>query len=92
MLGAEFMASTISFLEQLVRDTGKPEAEVVAMAVESGVRQLWRERVLDRYLRGEISRQQAAETVGMDWVDMADRQRRAMEEDVEWGLAKTSTP
>jgi len=86
------MASTISFLEQLVRDTGKAEAEVVAMAVESGVRQLWRERVLDRYLRGEISRQQAAETVGMDWVDMADRQRRAMEEDVEWGLAKTSTP
>ncbi|MBU4273260.1 MAG: hypothetical protein KKE86_03755 [Planctomycetes bacterium] len=84
--------STGSFLEQLVRDTRKPEAEVLALAVEAGVRQLWREHVLGQYLRGEISRQQAAETVGMDWVDMAERQRRAMEEDLEWGLAKTSSP
>ncbi len=83
--------STVSFLEQLVRDTGKPEAEVMAMAVEAGARQLWREHVLGQYLRGEISRQQAAETVGIDWVDMAERQCRAMKEDVEWGLAKTST-
>ena len=86
------MSSTVSFLEQLARDTGKPEAEVVALAVEAGARQLWREHILGRYLRGEISRQQAAETVGMDWVDMADRQHGAMEEDVAWGLAETSKP
>ncbi|NLF06676.1 MAG: hypothetical protein GX594_01680 [Pirellulaceae bacterium] len=86
------MSSTASFLEQLVRDTGKPEAEIVALAVETGARQLWREHVLGQYLRGEISRQQAAETVGMDWVDMAERQHVAMEEDIAWGLAENSKP
>jgi len=84
--------STGLLLEQLVRDTQKPEAEVMALAIEAGARQLWREHILGRYLRGEIDRQQAIETVGIDWVDMAERQHRAMTEDIRWGLDKISSP
>lgn len=79
-----------SVLEQLVRDTQKPEAEVIALATEAGLRQLWREHLLGRYLRGELDRQQAIEAVGIDWVDMAERQHRAVAEDIQWGLEKTS--
>jgi hypothetical protein len=38
----------------------------------TGLRQLWRERIFGRYLRGEISRDEAIETAGIDWVELAD--------------------
>lgn len=85
------MSVAASLLEDLIRDTHKPEAEVMALATEAGLRQLWREHLLGRYLRGELNRQQAIEAVGIDWVEMAERQHRAMAEDVQWGLDKTSS-
>lgn len=78
------MASAASYLEQLVRETHKSETEVMAMAMEAGLRHLWREQVLNRYLRGEITRAEAVETVGIDWVELAERQREAVREDIEW--------
>lgn len=83
------MSATISFLEQLARDTHKPETEVMALAMETGLRQLWREHVLGRYLRGEIKREAAIEEVGIDCVETAERQRKAAVEDVQWGLGKS---
>ena len=85
------MSAAASLLEDLIRDTQKPEAEVVALATEAGLRQLWREHLLGRYLRGKLNRQQAIEAVGIDWVDMAERQHLAMAEDMQWGLDKTSS-
>lgn len=84
------MATDITLLEQLMRDTHKPEAEVLAMAREAGLRQLWREHVLGQYLRGEMSRVEAIAAVGIDWVEMAERQHRAAMEDIQWGLDETS--
>jgi hypothetical protein len=46
--------------------------------------QLWREPVLGRYLRGQIDRAQAVETLGADWVELAERQQGAVREDLEW--------
>jgi hypothetical protein len=82
------MSSSRGYLESLVRDTHKTEAEVVAMAFETGLRQLWREQILGRYLRGEIPRNDAIESVGIDWVEMADRQTTAVNEDLVWALEK----
>jgi hypothetical protein len=82
------MPNAISYLETLVQETHKTEAEVVALAFETGLRQLWRERVLGRYLRGEIARDEAIESAGIDWVEVADRQHAAMREDVAWALGK----
>ncbi len=80
------MANISTYLQTLVRETNKPEAEVITLALQTGLRQLWRERVLGRYLRGEIARDEASETVGIDWVEMAERQHKAMMEDFEWAL------
>jgi hypothetical protein len=82
------MAEVIDYLEALVRNTQKTETELVAMAFKTGLRQLWREQVLARYLQGAISREEAIQQVGIDWVDLAERQHAAMLEDVEWAMGK----
>jgi len=78
------MENTIRYLETLIRETRKPEAEVITKAFQIGLRQLWREHILGRYLRHEISRDEAIESVGIDWVDLAERQKEAMMEDMAW--------
>jgi hypothetical protein len=80
------MATTSTYLESLTREFNKPESEVIGMAFEAGLRQLWREHILGRYLRGEIPREQAIESVGIDLVDLAERQHAAMTEDVAWAM------
>ena len=80
------MTDVLTYLETLVRETHKPEAEVLTWAFQTGLRQLWRERTLGRYLRGEISRDKAIESVGIDWVELAERQHKAMIEDLAWAL------
>lgn len=77
-----------TYLETLVRETKKPEAEVMTLAIMSGLRQLWREYILGRFLRQEISRDEAIEMVGIDWVELAERQHTAMMEDLVWALEK----
>ena len=80
------MTQTTTYLEILVRETRKPEAEVLTLAFQAGLRQLWREHVLSRYLRGEMPRDEAIAAVGIDWVELAERQRQAMQEDLSWAL------
>jgi hypothetical protein len=75
-----------AYLDTLVREIRKPEIEVMGLAFQTGLRQLWRERALGRYLRGEITRDQAIETAGIDWVELAERQHTAMLEDLAWAL------
>jgi hypothetical protein len=80
------MSNMATYLEALVRETGKPEAEIMALAIMSGLRQLWREHSLGRFLRGEISRDEAIEAAGIDWVELAERQHAAVLEDLAWAL------
>jgi hypothetical protein len=82
------MPQLLTYMETLVRETQKSEAEVMTLAFQAGLRQLWREHILGMYLRQKISRQEAIEAVGLDWVDMAERQHQAMQEDIVWGLGK----
>jgi hypothetical protein len=81
------MATTLTYLERLAQESHKSEAEIISMAFEAGLRQLWREHILGRYLRGNLSREEAIETVGIDLVELADRQHTAMHEDMAWALA-----
>ncbi len=80
------MTDMLTYLETIARETHKPESEVMAMAFETGLRQLRRERALGRYLRGEITREEAVHIAGIDWVELAERQNKAMLEDIEWAL------
>jgi hypothetical protein len=80
------MESTFQYLETLARETKKTEAEVLTMAFQTGLKQLWREYILGRYLRKEITRDEAVKAVGIDWVDLAERQHKAMLEDLAWAV------
>lgn len=80
------MSRVLAYLEAIARETNKPESEVLAMAFETGLRQLWRERTLGQLLRGEITRDEAMNAVGVDWVELAERQHKAMMEDLAWAL------
>ncbi len=82
------MSKPLSYLATLVQETHKTEAEVVALVFETGLRQLWRERILGQYLRGQVSRDEAIESAGIDWVELADRQHTAMREDLAWAQGK----
>jgi hypothetical protein len=80
------MSTVIEHLATLARETHKTEAEVMTLAFETGLRQLWRERLLGRYLRGEITRDEVITAVGIDWVELAERQHQAMMEDLAWAM------
>ena len=80
------MTDALTCLETLMRETRKPEGEIMALAFQTGLRQLWRERVLARYLRAEITRDEAIQSAGIDWVELAERQHKAMVEDLAWAL------
>ena len=82
------MENTLSFLENLTRETQKPESEVISMAFQTGIKQLWREHILGRYLRGNVSRDKAIESVGIDWVELAERQHKSTMEDLAWAVKK----
>jgi len=86
------MTNMLTYLETLVREAHKPEAEVITLAFQTGLRQLWREHTLGRYLRGEIARDEAVKAVGIDWVEIAERQHEAMMEDLAWALGKRPSP
>ena len=80
------METAARYLEKLTEATPRPESVLMAAAVQAGLRQLWRELTLDRYLRGEISRTQAIGEASIDWVEMAEQQQKAVQEDLEWAL------
>ncbi len=80
------MEKVTEYLERLVRETEMTEAEIITQAIQSGLRELWRERVLADYLKGDITRETAIDAVGIDWVELVERQHDAMLEDLEWAL------
>ncbi|MEZ4613339.1 MAG: hypothetical protein R2838_24390 [Caldilineaceae bacterium] len=75
------MTETMIYLEKLVKETNKSEADVMAEAMRTGLRQMWQNWILGRYLRDEIAREEAVDVVGIDLVELAERQRAAMLED-----------
>lgn len=54
----------------------------MALALQSGLCQLVRELILGRYLRRGISRGETIEAVGIDWVELAEKQCDTVMEDL----------
>ncbi|MBN1246933.1 MAG: hypothetical protein JXC32_04705 [Anaerolineae bacterium] len=80
------MDTVKDYLEFLVEETEKSEDEVIAQAIRSGLRQMWREQILADYVNGKLTREAAVQAVGLDWVELAERQQAAVLEDLEWAL------
>lgn len=81
------MAAEISERVREIADArGIAESEVFEEALERGIEDLWEDVVLSRYFDGEIEREDAIALVGTAKVERAERERAAVEEDVDWGL------
>jgi len=78
--------STDSFLTDLVRKTKQSQTELITQAFQLGIHQLWEKLMLDEYLLGQVSREEAINSVGLKRVELAELQQQAMKEDLEWGL------
>lgn len=73
-------------IRQIAEARELPEAEVRERALERGLDDLWTEVVLTRYFEDEIDRAEAIDALGQSIVERAERERAAVEDDVEWGL------
>ena len=62
------------------------ESIVISNAIKIGVDKLWKESVIDKYLTNEISRDEAVKLVGLSLVVLAEEQKKAIIEDINWGL------
>lgn len=59
--------STLSFGERLAflaQEMGLSEQDVLRMALDAGIQELFRQKVSEKYMAGAISRQQAEEWLG----------------------------
>ena len=81
------MAAEISDrVREIAEARGLPESEVFERALERGLEDLWEDLVLAQYFDGDLDREEAIERVGRTKVQRAERERAAVEEDVDWGL------
>lgn len=87
---AELPGTMAADLSDRVREIAKardlPESDVFEEALERGLEDLWEDVVLSRYFDGELSREEAVDLVGRAKLERAERERKAVEDDVEWGL------
>jgi predicted DNA-binding protein len=67
-------------LDYLAQATGRAEA------IEEGITELYRKQIADAYIAGELDREQAISELGEQIVEDLDYARRAVEQDVQWGL------
>lgn len=66
-------------VRKIARHRDLDESEIIQQAVEQGLVDLWRDVVIDRYLAGDLSREEAVEELGPDVIRDVDRAKTAVE-------------
>lgn len=79
----ETLAQQLSFV---IARRQQDEATVLAQAVREGIKCLYRESVIEAYLLGQITREQALKELGAEELEAIEYQRDTLRRDVEWGL------
>lgn len=82
------MKSFTEELKFLKEKTGKDEAAILAQAVKVGIDNLFREYIITSYLNGEIKRNHVVKFLDPKKIAKIDAQKKAIDEDIEWGLNK----
>jgi hypothetical protein len=73
-------------LDFLLRREGQDEAALLAKALRTGIEALYREALVEAYLRGETSREVVLNELGSVALAEIEFQRDALRRDFEWGL------
>lgn len=74
-------------IEDIAKARNEPKSKVMEEALKIGVAALWKESILDKYLTGKMSKKKAVSMVGKHLVLMAEKQKKAILQDIKWGLA-----
>lgn len=75
-------------LDYLTRVTGRTEAEIVVEAIEEGLTELYRKRIADAYLAGDIDREEAIAELGEEIMENLDYAKQSIRQDVQWGVKR----
>lgn len=73
-------------IEELAEAQKIKTTDLFAQAVRIGISKLWQEMILTKYLHKKISRKEAIKLTGIDNVQLAEKQKKVILEDVRWGL------
>ena len=79
------MAEFTDQVEELAHERGVPESRILEEALEYGVKEIWVQTELSKYLEGEMERSEAIELAGLEKVKQAEKEVETVEEDIEWG-------
>ena len=79
-------ATLVQELAFVVAQRQQDETAVLAQAVREGVRVLYREALIEAYLGGRISREDALKQLGPEMLEEIEYQRDTLKRDVAWGL------
>jgi len=73
-------------VEKLAHEQGVSESEILEEALEKGVKTLWEEYVVSKYVDGELEREEAVNLLGREKIKQVDKELDAVREDIEWGM------
>ncbi len=73
-------------LDFLVSQCGLDESTILAKAIRKGMQVLYRDALIEAYLAGKISNDQAIKELGPETLEEIDYQRDVIKRDVQWGL------
>ncbi|MCX7841155.1 MAG: hypothetical protein N2559_17090 [Anaerolineae bacterium] len=79
----ETLVQQLSFV---VTQRRQDEATVLAQALREGIKSLYRESIIEAYLLGQITREQALKELGTEEFEAIEYQRESLRRDIEWGL------
>ncbi|ODS35967.1 MAG: hypothetical protein A7316_06945 [Candidatus Altiarchaeales archaeon WOR_SM1_86-2] len=74
-------------LEYLAKVRKENISDIIAHAVKIGLGTLWRESILEKYLKNQLGRAEAIKLVGFDLVKTAEKQKEFAIKDVRWGMS-----
>ena len=74
-------------LKYLTKYLEKDEETVLSIAVKKGLDQLYTETIAKLYIEKKLDRAEAIEILGIEAVEDLDYQKKALKEDIEWGLS-----
>lgn len=77
---------TLRELETLAKERKEDVTTIIARAVRIGIEKIRQETVLEKYLKKMVTREEAIKLVGLEAVTLAERQMKAVQEDIEWGI------
>jgi predicted transcriptional regulator len=81
------MSTLSKRVSEVAEDMRSSESEMIEEALERGMKELWEQSVVKKFLKGKIDKEEAIKLVGLEKIEKAEREEKSVEEDIEWATA-----